>query len=383
MEQSEMERIRQRVAELALRFAGAHAERQRRQALDPADFTALAEAGFLRASVPVEDGGAWTDDAHATRPLAEMLRGLARADPSLALVAAMHPAVIVTCGWLNPDPPPAEHAASWERQRRTVFESVLGGAWWGTITSEPGSGGDLARTKAIAERDGGDRYHVTGPKHFGSGSGVTSFMMTTALPNDGEGPEIFYLDVRGTPWDGSAGVTLVSEWDGQGMAATQSHAMRFERYPALLVGHLGHLAHLLERRRGVIPSLFAGVIVGIVDAAMEAARAQLAPKQQDLRPYERVEWSHAEVEEWLIHQAFEGMLRDVEQGRSIDALKGKTALADLAESVTRRLCRIIGGGTFSRRSPFGISAEDVRALGFLRPPWGLAFDALFQASWER
>ena len=46
-----------------------------------------------------------------------------------------------------------------------------------------------------------------------------------------------------------------------------------------------------------------------------------------------------------------------------------------------RLCRVIGGGTFSRHSPFGNWFEDVRALGFLRPPWGLAFDALFASGW--
>ena len=41
---------------------------------------------------------------------------------------------------------------------------------------------------------------------------------------------------------------------------------------------------------------------------------------------------------------------------------------------------MIGGGTYSRRSPFAAWFEDVRALGFLRPPWGLAYDALFGTS---
>jgi hypothetical protein len=41
---------------------------------------------------------------------------------------------------------------------------------------------------------------------------------------------------------------------------------------------------------------------------------------------------------------------------------------------------VIGGGTFSRRSPFSSWFEDVRALGFLRPPWGLAYDGLFGTS---
>jgi hypothetical protein len=40
---------------------------------------------------------------------------------------------------------------------------------------------------------------------------------------------------------------------------------------------------------------------------------------------------------------------------------------------------VIGGGTFSRSLPFGYWYEDVRSLGFLRPPWGLAYDQLFAA----
>ena len=35
---------------------------------------------------------------------------------------------------------------------------------------------------------------------------------------------------------------------------------------------------------------------------------------------------------------------------------------------------------FAQHSPFGHWFEDVRALGFLRPPWGLAYDALIADS---
>ncbi len=34
------------------------------------------------------------------------------------------------------------------------------------------------------------------------------------------------------------------------------------------------------------------------------------------------------------------------------------------------------GSAFSERSPFADWYEDVRALGYLRPPWALAFDQL-------
>ena len=64
------------------------------------------------------------------------------------------------------------------------------------------------------------------------------------------------------------------------------------------------------------------------------------------------------------------------------ALRAKQSVAELAEQTLLRLDRVLGGGTFSRRSPFAHWFEDVRALGFLRPPWGLAYDMLFATSVE-
>ena len=115
----------------------------------------------------------------------------------------------------------------------------------------------------------------------------------------------------------------------------------------------------------------------------EDARQQLGRRRSTLGPYEQVEWSRAELEGWLIQQAYEGMLRAVEErGWAPEAVvRGKTAIADLAESVLRRICRILGGGVYARHAPFGFWFEDVRALGFLRPPWGLAYDRLYEASW--
>ena len=78
------------------------------------------------------------------------------------------------------------------------------------------------------------------------------------------------------------------------------------------------------------------------------------------------------------------MLRAVESKAvpNRDVLMGKESVAELAESCLLRICRVLGGGTFSRRSPFGHWFEDVRALGFLRPPWALAYDALIKTSFD-
>jgi alkylation response protein AidB-like acyl-CoA dehydrogenase len=372
------------IDELAAEWRSARLERQARRHLDPADFARLAEAGFLHVAVPEEQGGLWRGVAESTRPICEALRALAAADPSVALVASMHPTVLGF--WLaRPD----EARPGWTAQRDAVIASAASGHQWGTMTSEPGSGGDILRTRAQAQPDGassgslpGDPYRVSGDKHFGSGSGVTAFMITTAVPDGEDAPSIFVLDVRARQWDGSSGLRLTAEWDGVGMAATQSHAMRLESCPATRIAWDGPLEEVMLIAAPLVSCAFTAVILGVLDEAISTAKLQLQPKAGAMRAYEQVEWSRAELDHWLAQQAYEGALRSVEPGsRSLYAsLRAKQAVAELAESSLGRLTRVIGGGTFSRRSPFASWFEDVRALGFLRPPWGLAYDGLFGTS---
>jgi alkylation response protein AidB-like acyl-CoA dehydrogenase len=365
---------------LADEFAASRDVRQRRRHLDPLDFARLRDTGLPLLAIPESSGGLWVDTRQSTRPICEALRVLARGDASVALVASMHPSVLSF--WLASPEAPRELRSPWHAQREAVYGTVREGAWWGTLTSEPGSGGDVAATRTLAEPEPSTGlYRLTGAKHFGSGSGITSYVLTSALPRGEAEPDWFFLDVRGVPWDGTAGVTLVSEWDGAGMIATQSHAFRFERFPATRFAWDRNLLGLQAAAGGSIMCFFASVIVGVAQEAMETARRQLGRRNDELRPYEQVEWARAEIESWLIEQAYEGMLRAVEVGAGSppQVRCGKIALSELAESLLGRLCRVLGGGTYSRHSPFSYWLEDVRALGFLRPPWGLGFDALYQA----
>jgi alkylation response protein AidB-like acyl-CoA dehydrogenase len=360
-------------------------ERQGRRHLDQADFDRLRDAGLLRLVAPVDSGGLLDSVEASVRPLCQAYRQLAAGDPSVALVSSMPPAVVAF--WLA-SPDAAQPA--WEEQRRAVFASAAAGEQWGTITSEPGSGGDIAKTKATATPADvepflpGRTYAVTGDKHFGSGCGVTDRMMTTAVPDDEQDPTIFVLDVRGRPWDGTVGLKLIAEWDGMGMAATQSHAMRLEGAPATRLAWERPLDEVTRAANPLISSLFTAAVLGILDEAVAVAREQVRARAEGLRAYERVEWARAEQDHWVAVQAYEGALRAVEGGRPDvalhDALRAKQAVADLAEGILLRLTRVLGGGTFSQRSPFAHWFEDVRALGFLRPPWGLAYDNLFLTS---
>lgn len=379
--------IQEQVRQIADQFAQNRHDRQRRRKLDPADIALLTQAGFYHTAVPVEQGGVWENVPRSTRAVGEILRTLAGGDASLALVAAMHPSVLIF--WLATPDVPAPHAEKWKQQSTHLFQTAKEGAVWGTITSEPGSGGDIMRTKATAHVDsgrvdsGGHGYRLTGLKHFGSGSGITSYMVTMAIPEGETTPDVFYLDMRQVPWDGSTGASLVSEWDGHGMIATQSHSLRFENFPATRIAWPGHLQDLASAAMTPISCWFTAVIVGIVETATETARRQFATHHGSMHAYDKVEWAKAEMETWLIQQAYKGMLTAVEEQRTSagrEVRQGKIAVAELSESVLGRICRIAGGGSFARHSPFGFWYEDVRALGYLRPPWGLAYESLIQSA---
>ena len=364
------------VRDIADGFAADRAARQLRTQLDVGELDQLAAVGLLRSGLPVERGGLWSDLSSSARDICEIYRVLATGDPSVALASSMHPAVVAF--WLATPTVDDDHQQAWDEQRAFIFDTVEDGRRWGTITSEPGSGGDVMRSNTTAVRDG-DGWRITGNKHFGSGSGTTSYMLTTAVAEGDEKPDWFFVPVDGLTDGGVEGISIAAPWDGQGMKATQSHALKFDGARAMRSAWPGHIEDMIGAAAPFFGSLFTAVVLGVVESAIGAAEAQLGSKADSMRPYEQVEWARARMEAWTIRSAYERMLSDIERdgvGARGSVLRGKTISAELAESCMTRLCHVVGGGTFSQRSPFGHWFEDVRALGFLRPPWGLAFDGL-------
>jgi len=378
-------RILEEVPQLARAWAAERHDRQQRTQADPADYQLLRELGVPLMAVPVEFGGTWESLAQSARPICTLLRTLAQGDSSITLASAMHHLVLAS--WRIPTVP-EPYTAAWVRQRQEVFQTVLDGAWWGTIVSEPGSGGDTGLTKSVAQPVKPPlEYRISGQKHFGSGSGLTSFMTTQAIAAGESTSDLFYLEVRNAPWDGSTGMKLTAPWRGHGMRSTNSHAFEFTNFPATRVAWPGHRQELLEANSGLGGMAFTSVITGVVDAAMAYTRQRLQGTMRQgstVRAFQQVEWALAEQEAWLIDQAWEGAIRTFDQGtnKRRTVLLAKTSIARLAESVLGRLCKLSGGSAYTWYAPLGAWFEDVRALGYLRPPWVLAFDQIYSASWQ-
>ena len=383
---TKIESVLEQVPGLAREFASIRDERQRRTKPEPADFQRLQDLGIHMMSVPTEFGGTWESYTQSARPICTVIRTVAQGDPSVALASAMHP--LVLSSWRRSEIP-EPYAGDWAKQRKEVYETVQEGAWWGTIVSEPGSGGDVSKTASVATPEPTPhKYRLTGHKHFGSGSGITSFMTTRALPAGENQADMFYMDVRDVPWDGSTGMRLEAPWAGHGMMSTNSHAFEFNDFPATRIAWPGHQNDLGAPNGGLGGLAFSSVIVGVVDAAMDYTRGRLAgslARDSKLRAFQQVEWTLAEQDAWLIDTAFEAVLTDADQDTQTrrSVLIAKESIARLAESVLDRLCKLSGGNAYTWYSPLGAWYEDVRALGYLRPPWALAFDQLFELSWEK
>jgi alkylation response protein AidB-like acyl-CoA dehydrogenase len=380
-----IETILENVPNLAQEFAARRDERQRRKEADPADYRRLQDLGIHLMAVPTDCGGTWESLRQSARPLCTVLRTVAHGDPSVALASAMHP--LVLSPWRVPEAP-QPYTDAWAKQRKEVYESVLDGAWWGTIVSEPGSGGDVAATRSVARPlPESDKYLLSGQKHFGSGSGVTSFMTTRAIPEGESAADSFFMEVRNNPWDGSTGMRLTAPWAGHGMSSTNSHAFEFKDFPATRVAWQGSQREQAQVNMSLGGMAFTAVVVGVVDAAMDYMRQRLKGSMAQgsaLRAYQQVEWTYAQQEMWLIDQAFEGAVRafDNDTQTRHNSLLAKESIAGLAESLLTRLCKIGSGSAYTWYSPLGAWFEDVRALGYLRPPWSLAFDQLFEMSWQ-
>jgi alkylation response protein AidB-like acyl-CoA dehydrogenase len=378
--------VLEKAPKLASEWASQRSERQPRTKADPADFDSLRKIGVPLLAVPTEFGGTWESLSQSARPICTMLRTLAEGDPSITLASAMHH--LVLSSWRIPCVPEPYNSQRWVKQRREVFQTVLDGAWWGTIVSEPGSGGDTGLTHAVAEPEQPPlKYRLTGQKHFGSGSGLTSFMTTRAVPAGESVPDLFFLETRNHPWDGTTGMKLTAQWRGHGMMSTNSHAFEFKDFPATRAAWPGHQTELMAANGGLGSAAFTAVIVGVVDAAMGYVRQRLKgsiSQGSSLRAFQQVEWTLAEQEAWLIDQAWEGTMRSFDDGKQTrrTLLMAKESIARLAESALNRLCKLSGGSAYTWYSPLGAWFEDVRALGYLRPPWALAFDQLFEESWK-
>ncbi|MDQ1646817.1 MAG: hypothetical protein QOJ50_3001 [Cryptosporangiaceae bacterium] len=237
-------------AKLAAGFAGSAPDRDARRLLPYDEIEALSASGLLAASVPREYGGAGI----RASTLAEVLRLLAVADPSIAQIPQSHfvyVSVLVQQGT--------------EDQKRFFLGEVLAGRRLGNAQSERGSThAQDYRTTLIPGPDGG--HILDGTKFYCTGALFADWIPVLAKNPDGN------LVVAYVP-AGAPGLTVIDDWDGLGQRTTASGTVQLDgvRVPAEhVVPH--HLTFTGPQLHGAQAQLLhAAIDVGIARAALTEA----------------------------------------------------------------------------------------------------------------
>ena len=359
-----------------------HASRHDRDATFPVEgLSEVARCGYLGLAVPEPLGG-------QSARVAEMVLGnleLARGDASLALVVAMHTALLgrVRDAAIWP-------SAHFERVAHEVVAAREGpGALINSLASEPEMGspsrGGLPRTTAIR---GGRGWILNGRKTFSSGAPVLRWGVISAAAH-GEAEESPYLGSFLVPMS-TPGVRIEPAWDALGMRATCSHTVVLDNVEVELDAEVprpapasGNLPH--ERAWSLS---VAAVYLGVAEAARDDAirfaheRKPLALGGKSIASLPNIR-DRAGRMDLLLFEA-RGLL--VSTARAWDAAPStdleaalaaaKVVASNNAIAVAEQAMRLVGGSSLDRGSSLERHFRDVRG-GLHHPPQDDAALALF------
>jgi alkylation response protein AidB-like acyl-CoA dehydrogenase len=359
-------------AAAAATVAAAHAARHDRDGTFPVEGLAeLARRGYLGLAVPTEFGG---ESARVTQMVLGNM-ALARADASLALVVAMHGALLGrvrdAAVW------PADQLARVGREIVAAREGQ--GALINSLASEPEMGspsrGGLPSTTADRVADG---FCLNGRKTFSSGAPVLRWgVVSAAVRAGGNEPYVgsFLLPLS------TAGVHIEPTWDTLGMRATGSHTLVLEN---ALVGPDAEVPRATSTRDALpherawslsVAAVYLGVAEAARDFAVEFAqqRKPTALGGKSIATLANIRERAGRID-LLLYEA-RGMLMSV--ARAWDAepsvtLEGALAAAKViatnnAVAVAEHAMRLVGGSSLDRSAPLERHFRDVRG-GLHHPP---------------
>lgn len=376
---AEQQELVDKAGELADVFAERAASHDRDNTFPFENYKDLADAGFLKLSVPKELGGYGAGLAE----IAPVLERLAMGDGATALAVTMHIS------------PLGQWASVWRRTGNPRLEELLrqaadGSLIWASVTSEMGLRNDMtdSRTSAVKVPGG---FRLTGRKSFATNTAVATHCSTTARYEDAEGgPRLMLCQIALD----QPGVKIHQTWNTMGMRGTQSNDLELtdvfveesKVVHSLPVGHLD--ARVLETVWAWAMPTFSAVYTGVAAGALEWTVRQLGkgPKAQDAVIQDAIgecqiliETSRAliyrHVDEVSSRRLFE---QDVQASVARCALV-KYVASNNAVKVLQRLVDVIGGASYTKALPFERMWRDVQASTFM-PMGNLAARKLIGAS---
>ncbi|MDR3516709.1 MAG: SfnB family sulfur acquisition oxidoreductase [Azospirillaceae bacterium] len=189
---------------LAAEFSVNAALRDREGILPLDELDAYSQSGLWALNVPKAFGG----PAVSYATLAEVIKIIAAADPSIAQITQNHLAII---GQIDLD--------GTEAQKRTFFGWVLDGLRFGNAFSERNSKTVADFETRITYAD--DEAIINGTKFYTTGALLSHIVPIVAVDDEGHG--FLAFSERDAP-----GLTVTNDWSGFGQRTTASGSVRIE-----------------------------------------------------------------------------------------------------------------------------------------------------------
>lgn len=334
------------------------------------DLAELTEAGYLRAHVPTEYGGAGA----TLTELARAQRRLGAAAPATALAVNMHHVWVATAATMARRGDPALTG---------VLEEAGAGEIFGFGISEPGN--DLVLFDSLtAAVPSGDGYEFTGIKIFTSMAPAWTRLGIFGKDETGAEPRLVFGFL---PRD-AAGVSIADDWDMLGMRATQSRTTKLDRawvpgdkiVRTLPVGPnadpltFGIFSSFLL----LVPSVYAGIADRALQIAVEAVQRRRSLRTGlTLSQDPDIRWKIAEAAMAVdsLTLQLDGLTADVDGGPGardhgadwFRQLAGaKTRIIRTARDVVNLAFEVSGGGAYATGSELARLYRDVLA-GIFHP----------------
>ena len=355
-------------ATVAAEFAAVH---DRERTFPTEGLAELAANGYLALVIPGSLGGGGSS-------VAEIVLGnlaLAKGDASLALVVAMHGALLGRVRDAGVWP-----AALSDRVGREVVAARRGqGALINSLATEPEMGspsrGGLPTTTAVRDGQG---WRLNGRKTFSSGSTVLRWgVFSAAAASGGAAPYLAnFLVPMATP-----GISIEPTWDTLGMRATCSHTVVLHEVYVAAEDEVprpsaGASAVPHERAWSLsVSAVYLGVAEAARDYAVAFARARrpsaMGGKAIATLPHIRERVGRMDLRLFQARSLLVGMARawDAGPAANLEAAlaAAKVTATNTAIAVAAAAMRLVGGSSLDRAAPLERHYRDVRG-GLHHPP---------------
>ena len=315
------------------------------------NYKLLRNRKVFSAQVPVTYGGGGATHGE----IAEFIRGVARHCPSTALALAMHQH-LVSAALAN------DKAG---RPGRALLEKVAAGE---LVLVSTGANDWLDSNGTAVPVEGG--YRITAVKPFASGSPAGDMMITSAVLDEAETPEVLHFPLSLK----SEGVTLMGDWQTMGMRATGSQTIRLTEVfvPEAAIslrrprtGFHPAFSVILTVAMPIIMSAYLGVAEEAAEIAMRRAKGRaedtvtqvLAGEMENLLTTAR-----------LARDDMVRLANDLDFEPTVnlasDILTRKTIAARSVIATTEKALEVAGGSGFFRKAGLERLLRDAHAAQF-------------------